>query len=289
MFSLRRFIAPSAASFIQQQACIKTTVAAFTPFVLQPARFCATSAASSSSTQQASSTSSSSSSTNSNNRSGNFRRDNNNNNRRSNSNTNSSNNSSSNTMTRRGGNYSQQQHTESRTIGVVEFYDVRDFSKEGRELRLAFRQDTTTTRGSGGRGGSNSNNNPSYDEVFRTMSITIRPQLGPRKTDPHDPAPQFDQANRLTLRLKPKEVATLLFWLQGRQGADVKSVEVSGNSYKISLARQDNGVVLVTLSGTKLDGTPSEPLGYELQPHQQIQFTAFLENSLYAFWGLPAF
>ena len=130
---------------------------------------------------------------------------------------------------------------------------------------------------------------------MKTLTVTIKPQLGPRKTDPHDPTPQFDQANRLTIRLRAREVATLLFWFQGQragasqQASSPKSIEVGGNSYKFSLARQDSGTVIATLSGMKLDGTMSEPLGYELQPHQQVQFNAFLENALFGFWNVPSF
>lgn len=205
-------------------------------------------------------------SSNNNRRSGNY---NNNNNRNNNSNNRSFQNNN------RNNNYNSREQQLARTIGTVEFYDVRDTPKDGREMRLTFRKDAQR------------------DSHF--LSITIRPQLGPRKTDPHDPTPQFDQQNRLSLRLKPKEISTLLFWLEGRQqqqaanNSNSGAVEVSGQSYKISLARQDSGVVVCTIAGVKLDGTMSDPLSYELQPHQQIQFKAFLENSLYGIWGLPSF
>ena len=192
-----------------------------------------------------------------------------NNNNRRNFNNNNNNRGGVQQQNNRSRNNNNNMAASNRTIGALELIDIRDSAKDGREMRLAFRHD-------GGR-----------DQ--RICSITIRPQLGPRKTDPHDPAPQFDQTNRLTLRLKPKEVATILYWMEGRQGKDVKSVEVVGLTYKVNLTQQDSGVVTITLTGTKLDGTASEPLSYELQPHQQVQFRVFLENSLDSFFGIAAF
>ncbi len=200
-------------------------------------------------------------------------------NRRSNNNNTSNNN-----------NNRYQAKTENRTIGVVEFYDVRDSPKDGRELRLTFRQESSVANNN-----NNSNNNNNNNDIVKTFAMTIKPQLGPRKTDPLDPTPQFDQSNRLTVRLRPREIATLLFWLQGRGGgSDAKknndSVEVAGSSYRVELARnRDAGTLVLTMVGTKLDRSPGEPLSYELQPHQQVQFAAFLENSLYSFWNIAAF
>jgi hypothetical protein len=256
---LRRFTNPSvvanATSRISKSLLVSSSssLVATNTLLLNSVRF--------NSEAAASATTTSTSSNNNNNR--NFDRRSNNNNRNNNNRNNNNNNN------RIGNN--RQQEQQSRSIGSVEFYDVRDTPKDGREMRLVFRKDAQR------------------DSAVGFLSITIRPQLGPRKTDPHDPTPQFDQQNRLSLRLKPKEISTLLFWLEGRSGPTVQSVEVSGQSYKISLARQDSGVVVCTIAGVKLDGTMSDPLSYELQPHQQIQFRAFLENSLFAIWGLPSF
>ena len=159
----------------------------------------------------------------------------------------------------------------SRTFAQVEFFDVRDTPAQGRELRLAFLQ--------GGGGGTRNQ--------AKFLTIQMRPQLGPRKTDPHDPTPQFDQANRLSIRLKPKEIATALFWLTGR--CSKPSVNIEGRTYKLSLTRLDSGAVAVALAGAKVDGTIGEALTYELLPHQQVQFKGFFEESLFAYWDLTAF
>jgi hypothetical protein len=157
-------------------------------------------------------------------------------------------------------------------VALVEFFDVRDSPKDGRELRLAFRQDFSGRRES------------------KMMTLTVRPQLGPRKTDPHDPTPQFDVQNRTSIVLRPRDIGAVLLWLSGRAAGNAPSVTVGGTTYGLELKRNDQGIVLATVSGTKLDGSgPTEPLTYELQPHQQVQFAAFLEEGLYSYWGMPAF
>lgn len=255
MFSLRRFFAPTCCSkavttvALQQQQHFATT-ALVSAMNLQA--MCMQSSSSSSASPSSSSTSASASSSRNNNN------NNYNNDRRNNNN---------NVQNRRNDNNNNV--AAQRTIGVLELVDIRESAKDGREMRVSFRHDSARDQ--------------------RVLSVTIRPQLGPRKTDPNDPSPQFDKTNRLTLRLKPKEVATILFWLSGRQGKDVKTCEVAGFTYKVNLAQQESGVILITLTGTKIDGTPSEPLSFELQPHQQVQFKVFLENALDSFFGLAAF
>jgi hypothetical protein len=157
----------------------------------------------------------------------------------------------------------------------VEFYDVRDSPKDGRELRLSFRSDVQQR------------SYRSQDQHAKQLTLTILPQLGPRKTDPHDPTPQFDNAARVGLRLRAQEVAEILMWLVGRNKAD--SHTLGSTNTRIELKKHDSGVITVAVTARKLDGNMGEPLAFELQPHQQVQFRIFLEESMYAYWDFSAF
>ena len=56
----------------------------------------------------------------------------------------------------------------------------------------------------------------SYDGAERKLVFSMYPQLGPRKTDPNDPSPQFDYARRSVVRFRPTEWAAMLAVIEGK-------------------------------------------------------------------------
>jgi hypothetical protein len=145
------------------------------------------------------------------------------------------------------------------TLPEFEIYDLQDNPANGKLVRVNYRE--------------------------RGLSMTVYPQLGPRKTDPKDPSPQFDFARRSLVRFRPTEIAAFLAVIEGKlpsyhfqtKGHDLifspLPVESEGYSLKGTITRNGAESVTWDLAMTKthvtmfyrfLDSALVESFGFDV-------------------------
>lgn len=108
----------------------------------------------------------------------------------------------------------------------------------------------------------------------KRVVITHFPQLGPRKSDPNDPAPQFDFGARRSLRLFQHEVAGLLTVCEGKAAKH----QISSVVHDLTFAPIDN-------SGYELKGVlskKSNPVewGIRFEGYKATMLRHFLSSAL---------
>ncbi|CUG88677.1 mitochondrial RNA binding protein 1, putative [Bodo saltans] len=117
----------------------------------------------------------------------------------------------------------------------------------------------------------------SVDE--KRVIITFFPQLGPRKSDPNDPAPQFDFAARRSIRLFQHEVAGLLTVCEGK--AAKHQIESSLHDLSFNPA-EGNGYLL---QGTLAKKSNPIPWAVQFDGYKATMFRHFLNSALNTSFG----
>jgi hypothetical protein len=112
----------------------------------------------------------------------------------------------------------------------------------------------------------------SVDE--KRVIITYFPQLGPRKSDPNDPAPQFDFAARRSIRLFQHEVAGLLTVCEGKAAKHQIQSAVHDLSFDPS---EGNGYVF---QGTLAKKSNPIPWSVHFDGYKATMFRHFLNSAL---------
>lgn len=74
----------------------------------------------------------------------------------------------------------------------------------------------------------------------KQLLISQHPQLGPRKMDPNDAAPQFDRDRRISLRLRHMDLAALTCVVKGW----IPRHRMRNNAYDITFEKTEPGYVL---------------------------------------------
>lgn len=111
-----------------------------------------------------------------------------------------------------------------------------------------------------------------YEE--KRIFFTLFPQLGPRKVDPMDPAPQFDLDARQAIRLYPEEFAGLLAVCEGHAAKQ----RVSNNMRDIVFEKLPSNVYI--LSGTVTKNTTPRNIQISFNGYRFTMLKHFLEASL---------
>lgn len=112
----------------------------------------------------------------------------------------------------------------------------------------------------------------SYED--KRVSFSVFPQLGPRKVDPMDPAPQFDFDGRRLIRFFPDEVAGVLTVCEGMTAHhrisnrfhDVVFEKLPSNTYQ--------------LSGTISKHSTPLALNLKFEGYRATMLTHFLNDAL---------
>ena len=135
-----------------------------------------------------------------------------------------------------------------------------------------------------------------FTHDHRNIVVSHYPQLGPRKTDPNDPTPQFDLNKRSSIRIRQHDVAAMLCVVQGKlpsvaivypknnleftknldaatggatyllKGTISASQDVTKSQDVISIGFKNE---YATLLQTFLDASVADSFGFQFLKHQQ--------------------
>lgn len=108
----------------------------------------------------------------------------------------------------------------------------------------------------------------------KRVLLTYVPQLGPRKSDPNDPAPQFDFAARRSIRLFQHEVAGLLTVCEGK----VTQHQIQSHVHDLSFSgAENNGYIF---QGTLSKKSSPTPWTVHFDGYKATMFRHFLNSAL---------
>jgi hypothetical protein len=109
--------------------------------------------------------------------------------------------------------------------------------------------------------------------------LAYLPQLGPRKGDPNDPAPQFDFAARRSIRLFQHEIAGVLTVCEGNASKQV----ITTPNHDLSFEQlEKNGF---TLQGTVSKKSNPVPWSIRFEGYQATMLRHFMKCALEASFG----
>jgi hypothetical protein len=113
----------------------------------------------------------------------------------------------------------------------------------------------------------------------KRVILTYFPQLGPRKSDPNDPAPQFDFAARRSIRLFQHEVAGVLTVCEGKASKHA----VATINHDLSFEQLENNGF--TLQGTVSKKSNPVPWGIRFEGYQATMLRHFMSSALEESFG----
>lgn len=124
------------------------------------------------------------------------------------------------------------------------------------------------------------NDDPSKGYMVRVVQdekrvvLTHYPQLGPRKSDPMDPAPQFDFAARRAIRLFQQDVAAVLTVCEGR------ATKQRLDKFNHDLVFEKDAEGRYSLSGTVGKRQNPTQWGMQFEGYQATMLHNFLRSAL---------
>mmetsp|Transcript_56909 Transcript_56909/g.65204 ORF Transcript_56909/g.65204 Transcript_56909/m.65204 type:complete len:247 (-) Transcript_56909:84-824(-) len=113
----------------------------------------------------------------------------------------------------------------------------------------------------------------------KRVSMTLFPQLGPRKVDPMDPAPQFDADGRQQLRFYPDEYAGFLAVCEGHSAQQ----RVNTRFHDVTFEKLPSNAFC--LSGTISKKTTPQPFQISFDGYRFTMLKHFLEDALSESFG----
>lgn len=112
----------------------------------------------------------------------------------------------------------------------------------------------------------------------RRVGMTFYPQLGPRKSDPMDPAPQFDFAARKVVKLFMFEAAGLLSVCEGMAAQH----RVRTSMVDMAFEKSERGY---SFAGTVGRSSATHPISLRFEGYQATQLRHFLNSALVESFG----
>lgn len=144
------------------------------------------------------------------------------------------------------------------TVPSFEIYDIRDNADEGKLVRVQY-----------------------FD---RLVSITVYPQLGPRKTDPLDPTPQFDQARRSAARFRLSDIATFLAVMECR----MPTATLAGRTSNLTFSKAADGRSFELMGTITRSAGDHVPWNISFTKSHAVMFFRFMDSSLNEGFGFRA-
>lgn len=156
----------------------------------------------------------------------------------------------------------------------LEIYDIRDEPQHGSLTRITYSKRAEDRFTSG---------------VHNVVTMSIYPQLGPRKTDPSDPVPQFDLNRRTSVHLRPAEIAGLVAVIEGH----IAEASFGSKTFSLNAQRGADGVKLsghVVIRGEQAKGataptTRQETYAVTIKKTNLLLAHRFLESCLIESFG----
>eukprot|EP00760_Papus_ankaliazontas_P006063 PhM_4_TR12877/c0_g1_i1/m.77290 len=141
------------------------------------------------------------------------------------------------------------------TFPCFDIYNIADEAEHGRMIRVSY---------------------VGHGHVL----VSHYPQLGPRKTDPNDPQPQFDLTKRQTIKFRPSEVAEIVCVAEGRIPFASFNYATTSVAYQRDKDDAQTYILTVHKAGIEDQNLPEVSLKIPFSKHFVVMWHQFLDNAV---------